>query len=538
MGKRRPTAFALLASASFPCLPAAALVGLAGLAAITSPAARATAELDQKYALETIGALRSWDNVDGLFADYVAAAYKDYFARQGRFRAVDLAKADALLSGNPKIPYAKAIEDREILAQLARSMRAQSLLRTRVRKEGPQYRFAIEWLHSPGMDALATEELVLNDPAMGDVAGALKGALDRLFRKVPFLGQVTGRDEGSVTLNVGALQAPGAGARIQRGDTVVVGTLDDVKKHPLLKQVVDWRLTPTGRLEVEQVDESIAFCRVVDEEEGRQIGKYQKILQVIPRPVAASSAVGKEGAAGPDGATAAASSLEPPRLGFARASLIGGSFSRQFSSQGAAVGYQGSGFLYGARGEGQLWFNRELFADLELGYGGYGYSQSDIATGVATPAGGVSGGMFTFKADIGYSYLLSGDFFGPKGWIKAGYLINSYSLPISAAESTAPFSVKSVFVGLGGEFPVRDGYGAKLDLEFGLFNSASETGSTNGDINSANNARIRLGGYYRYQPRITFEAGIEIQGSGAEFSSGNSLSQKAITLMPSVSYYF
>src|SRR4051812_30100064 len=86
--------------------------------------ARASSELDRAYALETVGFLRAWDNVDGLFADYVGAAYKDYFARQSRFVLQDLSRADYVLNKS-KLPYNKVIEDHEILTQLARSMRSE-----------------------------------------------------------------------------------------------------------------------------------------------------------------------------------------------------------------------------------------------------------------------------------------------------------------------------------------------------------------------------------------------------------------------------
>jgi hypothetical protein len=93
-------------------------------------------------------------------------------------------------------------------------------------------------------------------------------------------------------------------------------------------------------------------------------------------------------------------------------------------------------------------------------------------------------------------------------------------------------------VGLGGDLPLRSNYGARIELEFGVLNSASETGADNGPISSASNAKIYLGGYYRYKPRITFQAGFEIHGTASDFSAGKSLTQRTFTLMPAVSYYF
>src|SRR5579885_2484664 len=242
--------------------------------------ASANAELDRLYALETIGALKSWDNVDGLFVDYVSAAYKDYFSHQTRFVYQDLSKADAVLR-HSKIPYGRLIDDPQILSQIARSEKAQTILRTKISKQGPQYRFTVDWLHAPHMEVLSSDTFVLDGNAEGglsNVESALEASLGRLFGKLPFQGSVTGRDDSSVTVNMGAT------AGLHKGDTLIVGTLDDVKKHPLLKTIVDWRFSETGKLEVDSVDEAIAFCKVKEEVPGRQVARYQKILTVQPKP--------------------------------------------------------------------------------------------------------------------------------------------------------------------------------------------------------------------------------------------------------------
>jgi hypothetical protein len=105
-------------------------------------------------------------------------------------------------------------------------------------------------------------------------------------------------------------------------------------------------------------------------------------------------------------------------------------------------------------------------------------------------------------------------------------------------DALAPYSIKSVFLGIGGDLPIRHNYGARVDLEFGIFDSGSQTGGTSGPATSSHNASISLGGYYRYRPRVNFQAALEIHGTGSEFDTTSSLSQKTITLLPSVSYFF
>jgi hypothetical protein len=492
---------------------------------LSAPDGRASPELDRKYSLERVGFLRAWDNVDGLFADYVRQAYTDFFAHQSRFVLQDLSKSDEILSKS-KIPYSKVIEDPAILSQLARTLRSETIIRTRIRKEGPQYRFNLDWLHAPAMDVLATDTFALTE--MQDVKASLQQALERLIAKVPLKGQVTGRDNNSVTVNMGTLSG------IHRGDTLVIATLEEVKKHPLLHEIVDWRFATTGKVEVDQVDEAITFGRVTEEEEGHQIGRYQKVTQIIPRAAPTGPPIlDDKDKVNPD---------EPPRLGWVAGGVDFGSYSRQYSALNNTTGKTGGGFLLGAQADGQVWLNREWFAEFGLGYAFWPYSQQDLKTNADSELSGATGGGLSYKADFGYTYLVSGEFFGPRGWIKVGYMSVSYDLAQDSDNLISPTVFRSVFLGIGGDLPIRDRFGALLNLDFGLFTFGKETttpaGALSGDFNSASGIQFFAGGYYRLNNRMTIRAGIGLTSHSVEFSKGASLSQKMITFAPALIYYF
>lgn len=218
-----------------------------------------------------------------------------------------------------------------------------------------------------------------------------------------------------------------------------------------------------------------------------------------------------------------------------------GDFNRQYSNVGANVGKTGGGFLMGFEGEGQLWLTRQFFAELGMDFSFWPYSQGDIATNTADAAAGASGNLFGLKADIGYSYLITGEFFGPKGWVKLGYHSNLYNLPISpiiAGEATGPLSFKSFFAGLGGDLPIRGGWGADMNLEFGLLTSSVESGISSGSVGSSNDVAFSAGVYYRYTQRISFRAGVDVIANGADYAAGSAVSHRIIAFTPSVQYYF
>ncbi|MBC7692189.1 MAG: hypothetical protein H7222_10500 [Methylotenera sp.] len=524
--------FRARASTTDPCFkPFLLFIGVivsASFSLATVPKlAQANPELDRQYSLETVGVLRSWDNVDGLFADYVTTAYKDFFARQSRFKLQDLTKADVILAKS-KIPYNKLIDDTEVLSQVARSMHSESIIRTKIYKEGPRYRFVVDWLHAPQIQMLATDTFTLEestDSGITEFRGALEKSLLRMIGQLPFQANVTGRDQDSVTVNIGA------SSQLKKGDTLITATLEEVRRHPLLHTIVEWRLVRTGRVIVDEVDESIAFCKVKEEEYGRQIARFQKVVQIIPTSDASVPA-----SPDTDELARQRAFAEPPRLGWISPGLWIGGLSRQSSSLNGTKGKTGGGFLFGVKGEGQLWFDRQWFGELSLKYGSAGYSHKDIVTNVESGDGSAS--VTQFKIDTGYTYHLTPDFFGPKAWAKVGYESTSYNFTLSPSEGTSPTSFTGLFLSIGGDLPLRGEYGALLNLDFGILGSGNESGRFNGASSGASSVDFFVGGYYRMNRRFDIKVGLDFMGQNIDFNNGATMTHKVIAIGPSALFYF
>lgn len=492
--------------------------------------ARASAELDKKYALETIGCLPSWDNVDGLFSDYVATSYEQYFSAQTRFVQRDMSKIKNTFA-QTDIPYQKLIDDEAVLVQLARTMAIQTIIRTKIYKEGNNYKFVIEWLHAPKMNILAKYSFRIDDPGNGIAVGSdviaveIKKALDALFDLIPFVAQVTGRDSEWVTVNIGG------STKIKRGDTLYVATIEDVKLHPLLNTIVDWKLAPTGKLQVDDIDDGVAFCKVLEEDQNHQIGRFQKITRVVPAPDLPTEIQKKNGliiekvgspTRDEEDNTEEEEATAQPRLGWASVGPWIGTFRREYTLSGSAVRYPTDGTLLGGRAEAQIWLTREFFTEIEFGYGSVGEA----------------GTLSRFRFDLGYKYFVQGDFNGPFGWLRLGFKSLSYSLPISTINYTAPTSFSSVFFGIGGDLPIREGWGALLMLDFGIMKSLTETGLVSGVPIGETDASFYFGGYYNFKPKMQVRMGVEIVAHGADFDTGTVLTHRVLNFGPSLLFYF
>jgi hypothetical protein len=497
----------------------------------------ASPELDRKYALETIGMLRAWDNVDGLFAEYVDGAFREYFSAQTRFRVQDLARANEVL-GKSKVPYEQLITDPQVLGQLGRTLRVESLIRTRAYKEGPEYRFVIDWLHLPSLDLVATHSFRLGEPEAGKSLGSetlkheLKRAMDALIAQLPFQAQVNGRDSDWVTINIGRTDA------IKRGDQLTIATVEEVKRHPLLGTLIDWRMVETGQVEVDSVDGGIAFGRVIAQEPGKQISRFQKVIRVVQAAAQSSSQTPPLTRAEQEAESEKNREREIARLGWFLISPQLGNFSRTISTSNGTQGKTGGGFYLGARADGQLWLTKEFFTELSFAYGFSGYTQQDIVSGAEESAAKGSSTFSHFSVSGGYNYYVTRDLYGPRGFAKVGYRSRSYSLPSVVASSLAPISFSSLFLGVGADLPIRGGYGVLLSFDIGVFKSLTQTELTLGTDLGVTDYGVFLGGYFRMAPKMMIRAGLDVQGNSADFLSSENLSHRVFTFAPALVYSF
>lgn len=502
-------------------------------------------QLDHQYSLDTVGALKAWDNVDGLFTQYIDDAYRNYFSKQSRYKWVETESSLRTIQKS-KLPYDKIIEDKEVLSEVARNSRAQTLLRTKIFKEGANYRFQIDWLHAPRMNVIVQEEMLLEQPGPGKSFGSyeinekITGALNRMSDRFPIKGKVTGRDQDSITVDLGRNQ------RLKPGDELAISSIEDVKIHPITKHIVDWRFDPVGRIQVMNADDQISFAKILYEEQGRQITRGQKITQIIPAgSPGATASQGMRDAQGnlkTDGADEDSDSIDKPfknpTLGWVAFGVNLGSYSRDYTDTSVTPnqGRTGSGIYLGGKAEVELWLKKDLFVDLGFMYGVSSYTPNDIATAQPT-ATQIEASTTDIKFALGYLNYFTSDLYGPKVWFRLGYHSLKHSVTANTADYSVPVSYSGVFAGLGGDFPVRNRWGALLTLDFGLFKSAKETPIMSGTATGSTDVNFFVGGYYFMNRQFRLRLGVDATFNSIQFPTANS-NQKIVTFGPSIQYYF
>jgi hypothetical protein len=539
----------ILKAVHFSSIARGLFVGVMTLAFSVS-AAQASAELDRQFRLQKIGILKPWDNVDGLFSSLVAEGATEELLKESRFQVSDLRKTSDVLSQS-KIPYLQLIEEKDVLIEIAKKQGLDALIRSKVMKEGPIYRFQLDLIFGRTAQILATDQFQVKDPFLAENSGAgetltsgksgnlnsvsgsesfqraLRQSVGRLVGQIPFRGMLTGRDAGMVTLDVGAR------SNLRKGDRLVIGTLEELKEHPLLKKIVDWRFTTTGKVVITEVDDGMAFGRIEAEEVGRQLARYQKVLQIISAPEEDPAVESRK----LDLEDREKALRLPPRLGYFSPGIFLGSYSREATSGSGGTGYTGSAFSFGFQGDAQLWLTSRWFAELGFGFSTGSYSQKNSVTQVKSASSG-SARMSQYKLALGYFFPFSDEFFGPRAFVRAGFQGTTFSLPNSATDLTSPTKVTGLTFGLGGDLPIRGDYGAALSLDFGPFSGGSESGSYYGTTSGATTADFRLSGYSWLQPKMKLQMNLDFRNASLDFTNGASLSNKMLTIGPSLLFYF
>lgn len=512
----------------FSLLDCAALLSIA----LSSAVARATPVYDREFTLERVGALKPWDNADQAFADLVREAYGEYFGDHSRFRYQDVSKTDTVLTKS-KIAYDKVIEDKQVLQQVGRSLKLNSLIRTKVFKQSGFYEVQIDWINLPRADLLTSENFTIQEPTAGLVGfperfkSEIKAGVERMLKRFPFIGQVTGRDDDWITVALGSADG------VSKGDTFVISTIEEVKRHPLLDKVVDWRFDRIGALKVEDVDRHLSFCKVMEQEPGKEFAPLQKVTALIPgedRSKLASTRAPEE--------PSTESRYERPRTGWVAGGIGLGVHNRSYQNPATGLGQDGSGFNILARGESQIWLTKHWFAEIALYQGFFGYSQKDLATGVTSTGVGSSGTMTRFRINGGYTFFATPDFFGPRGWVKLGYGRTSYSMTSNAAESLSSMSFGGLFLGVGGDLPLRPRWGVMAEIDFAVFKAATEELALSGTVTGVTDTLFYIGGYYWFHSRLKLNFGLELITHGADFISNNQVTHRSITFVPAIQYYF
>lgn len=455
------------------------------------------------------------DNVDGAFKAPIEQSYKEIFERNPRFEMVsDAGQAD-------------------------------SIVRTKIEKKTSGLDLDISLVALGTGEVFSADHQTIAVSSNGAETGkAVKALLKTALKRIPFYGTVTGRDGAELTFDIGAAHG------LRKGDVVQISRVDNIKRHPLLKSIVDVQMVPVGTATVEQTEENIAFGKVESEIAGESIRRMYKVTAIESQASEGKKEVSKptEGLAAnaspagdnvPDG-------VERPTIGYVNLGLFLGSFSSSSSKASTNTTADGSGFAPGFRLSAEVWLTKRWFADFLVAYNTISFSSKTKVGGAENPTKQEStSSTREIGFNAGYKYLPTNDIYGPQAYVKLGYYNFKFDTSISAPDLLSPKTYGGLNVGVGGQLPITSReWGALLNVNFLLFSSMSEDGFQTGQDPSKTVANFYVGGYHYFNSQLAVRAGLLFEVFSTSFGNSNdtstaaSTSQKSIGFLPSLLYYF
>jgi hypothetical protein len=395
----------------------------------------------------------------------------------------------------------KLISDPKVMKVIAEKTESGSLIKIDLIKEINGITIKLKIFGANGEDVYFAEKTQSKNDDYNVVSQIVKNWLDVYSKQIPYEGKVVGVLGSQFTVDAGKNRSI-----FQNNEIVVIRAINK-KRHPLLKEIVDW--------ETEKVAEGKVVFSTGGQSQGiikRYTGKKKiKIGDwVILRKKTLSE--------GKDSVERAPFDLEDNeykfgKMGTVSLNLLLGKSSATTENSGTIA--KMSGRALGLELDARLWITRKYWAALGLsraqstmkGREGVG---STIENSVSTS---------NFNARFGYKYLPMGFFNGPQVDFYGGFSSQKYSMDTLTTYGLTEISFSGILMGVAGTLPLQNVFRLEMDLSF-IFNPGyQELASTYGEDDSANSYKIRFGGRYLYAPNITLDIFYGITSSKASFLS-------------------
>ncbi len=498
-------------------------------------------DVDQDLAIKSIGLLPVTDNVGSIYAKPIEEELRKTLNNDKQWSLSEIPRD---ISPNVDLLEEKPAEVKRIL----QSAKSEALLQCGLVK-GPRGISVNMTLYvgREGFPFLQESLVEYKGFEINDVKNQVTRMFENLRSRMPFRGNILSRRGQEVTLNLGSDYGLKADSRVS-----VVQVLK-VNRHPKLKILISTEKEVLGRVKLFKVEPYMSFGYVELEKEpglisvGAKVVPDEFVKYALP-VVTPSGKVLQDITLRPDKALAfgedpkewSADSI--PQYG--KVEFMGGLMTynqnAKLTTAGSVSGKNSMAPVISVRGE--LWLNPAVFMSL-----GLSKSIFKIDNGLSgSSPGSLSVSSSQYQVGIGYNFLLTEQFFGPKLQVSGSYVSTDFSVDDSSPMAFTKMTYGGVLLGLAGQFPISSelpvDLGAKLDLYLSPTlneNSKSGASSTN-KINSFSFfLDYRLRTRFKIRGELKFDAyNSEFTGTGDRTDPATSIDHQLTTLLAGVQYLF
>lgn len=401
---------------------------------------------------------------------------------------------------NYKNTLDQALENPSVLKLVSDKTKAGSLIKINLESLPKGIKVHIKVFGSNGKDIYFNQSTELNNSEIDLISQTISNWLDVYEKNIPYDARVLGVLGQQFTIDMGKF------AGIYNDYEIKIVRPVKKQRHPLLKEIVDWRTMPIATAKIFHVGKSQSQARIVRYERETLV---QQDDWVIVTKTNANNTITKMNydKLGED------DDFSFGKLGEVALHLSLGSGANTIS--GGSELKKIGGFTAGIGFNGEVWATRNYWTGMEIEkqFGSYSTKEGTFQNDSNSLS------YSEFKMKVGYKYLPLGFFYGPQvdGYI--GYGKYSYGFDTQESDEVSAVSFKGILFGVRGSMPLIKNVRIHLLLDF-LFNSKYEEDvEIFGEADSTSNFNLEFGGNYKYSPNMYFDGGINFVNNKAKFES-------------------
>ena len=383
---------------------------------------------------------------------------------------------------NYKKSLSSYIQNTDVLKLIAEKTKAGSLIKINLNISMRGVDIEVIIYGSSGDDLYFKESTQLNTKDTTVISQTIKNWLDVYEKTIPFDGSITGIIGDQFTVNMGRSSG------VQTKKKVDIVRPIRIKKHPLLKEIVEWEVEKIAEAKIIDVTNNQSQAKITVKYKGKRIQKEDWIRLSNDKEMAEEIALERK------------KNFEFGKLGNLSLYFYLGSISDTVLLNQSTT-KEASGFGAGLGGAGEVWITRNMLAVLSS----------------ARVFGGEPSGAGYFLLKGGYRFLPLGFFFGPQVDAYVGYAEYFYSIDTNTASGFVGANFSGLLLGTKANIPLKKGFRIYLALDFIFDPTYQEDVALHGEDDSTSNYALEIGGNYSYSPTILLDASVEIISSTANF---------------------
>lgn len=384
------------------------------------------------------------------------------------------------------------LDDPRVLKTVAEKVKSGSLIKISMNFDVENVLLTLEVVSETGDDVYYKEAQRVN-AKLEVITETVINWLESYSTKIPYNSKVIGVLGEQLTFDESSNMEVGQEFELRRY----------IKKrnHKLLKTVVEWDSELIGKGKIYSINDgqALGIIKLYYSDLRATTGDWIKLINIDTKQISDKEFF-------PTFAKGDFGKLGELSVGISMANT-----STTSSPENNNIRY--AGFTYGIHAKAEAWITREYFGILELSRS-IGKLEKEGGVAQEKSPSTING---VFKLGGGYKYLPMGFFFGPRINLYGGYASYSYGLDQSSVDGIGEGVIKGLFIGVGGDMPLKKSYRAFGNIEMMPFASFADEDGVYSSVDKVSHLSLELGAKKKHNKVMDIKASIKINNGSAKF---------------------